>query len=169
MITIHKTADLSILKFIAENAREADRIEAYHLAGGRIPKERALLESALSSYASSHTLWHLQTHDGTPFFILGLIYTASEEDTVWAMATREIETIGTGRAFIKKCKEDKMMFLSLTKRCSNYVWAGNKTAVKWLKLVGAVIISETIINGETFYYFRFLNGNNNSLLFEGAI
>lgn len=138
-----KETTLSDIQYLADNLREADRLEATHL--GFTPIDGLTLsflnsEVCYSGYLGDELVcvFGVCVHDG---------FAAPWMMGTPAMSKVKRETL-TWASAVKAQLSDKYPLLL------NYVWAGNTTHIRWIKWLGFEFTGEQIQrNGETFLQF----------------
>lgn len=119
------------LEYLAENLRQAD-IEEITADGASVLE--ALVESVELSY-----FVQIIDHSGVPSGILGLASYSDEVDSLWMVATDDINSIPM--TFLKNSKRviSELFRISGKLRFANYTYAKNTLHHKWLKWCGAHI------------------------------
>ena len=137
---------------IAADMREADRREVW--ASHRHTPVQALK----SSLACSELAWTCLVED-TPALMFGVARRGillSDTGVPWLLgADLFFKTHSElNRVFLRQSQRYVALMLDRFPRLENYVHAGNKASIRWLKWCGFRLIDDPVtINGEEFYRF----------------
>ena len=120
---------LEHLIHVAENMRDADRIEVW--ASNELTPIEALISSVdLSAYSS------VALFKGVPCAVFGLVVNGLLTSTgcPWLLGTDDIDLCK--KDFIKHTRTGVQEMLSICSRLENYVHVDNRKSVRWLKAMG---------------------------------
>ena len=126
-----RKSNLKDFKFVVENMRVMDKIEAYYQTGKK-PEDALRL-----SYLHGQTNMTIAADDDKPIGLCGVV----ADGCIWMIATDElfsnkkykIQLIREGRKWVDSLlKNYKMLY--------NMVYAENHSAIKWLKALGFTFV-----------------------------
>lgn len=130
--------------------READQREVW--ASHRHTPEQAL---AASLDATDHELAWTCLVDGVPAFMWGAARRGSllsMTGAPWLLGTPEMRTVW--REFLRQCPAYVARMQAAFPLLENYVHAGNRTSIRWLRWCGFTVETQpSLFNGEMFYLF----------------
>ena len=142
-----RKANLQDLRYVAENMREVDKLEALYQTGQE-PRQALQL-----SYMCSNVNMAIADDNDQPIGLCGVV----SGGVIWMVATDKlfenkkyrIQLIRKGRKWVEGLlKKYKVLY--------NFVYAENDSAIKWLKSLGFTFIKyheEYGIQGKPFYEF----------------
>ena len=137
------------IQFIAENMREADRIEVW--ASNRHTPLEAL---EISMRRSKKSL--IVYGDGIPLTALGIVLRGflSDVGIPWLLSTEQ--ALKHRKQFLKLSPPVIEEMLDICPKLINYVHAENKLSIRWLKWLGFTIDDPTPLKttGELFHKFH---------------
>ena len=142
-----RKANLQDLRYVADNMRAVDKIEALYQTGQE-PRQALQL-----SYMCSNVNMAIADDNDQPIGLCGVV----SGGVIWMVATDKlfenkkyrIQLIRKGRKWVESLlKKYKVLY--------NFVYAENDSAIKWLKSLGFTFIKyheEYGIQGKPFYEF----------------
>lgn len=123
----------SDLQFIADNMRDADRVEV-DASGGYTPMQALQMSIDTSQFSAVASV------DGVPFVAFGVSIRSCITGDVghpWLLGTDGIITYA--REFLKHSYKVRDEMLSQCPLLMNYVHAGNQKSIQWLSRLGFAI------------------------------
>jgi hypothetical protein len=131
---------------LAETLRKEDLEEISH-ASGLAPQESLLYSLAVSERC--YTVWF----EDEIVLIFGCGGVEEMYGCPWMLASDRL--LDVKRDFVRDCRRIVDAMLIRFRYLENYVWAGNKIHIHWLKWLGFTIEPATPfgINGEPFHKF----------------
>ena len=126
-----RKANLKDLRYVANNLREVDKIEAFYQSG------QEPLQAVQFTYICSNVNMAIADDNGHPIGLCGVV----EGGVIWMVATDKlfenkkykIQLIRKGRKWVDNLlKKYKILY--------NFVYAENHSAIKWLKALGFTFI-----------------------------
>ena len=142
-----RKANLQDLRYVADNMRDVDKLEALYQTGQE-PRQALQL-----SYMCSNVNMAIADDNDQPIGLCGVV----SGGVIWMVATDKlfenkkyrIQLIRKGRKWVEGLlKKYKVLY--------NFVYAENDSAIKWLKSLGFTFIKyheEYGIQGKPFYEF----------------
>ena len=142
-----RKANLQDLRYVADNMRDVDKLEALYQTGQE-PRQALQL-----SYMCSNVNMTIADDNDQPIGLCGVV----SGGVIWMVATDKlfenkkyrIQLIRKGRKWVEGLlKKYKVLY--------NFVYAENDSAIKWLKSLGFTFIKyheEYGIQGKPFYEF----------------
>ena len=142
-----RKANLKDLRYVADNMRDVDKLEALYQTGQE-PRQALQL-----SYMCSNVNMAIADDNDHPIGLCGVV----QGGVIWMVATDKlfenkkyrIQLIRKGRKWVEGLlKKYKVLY--------NFVYAENDSAIKWLKSLGFTFINyhaEYGIQGKPFYEF----------------
>ena len=126
-----RKSNIKDFKFVVENMRPMDKIEAYYQSGMKP-------EDALSfTFLGSKTNMTIAGDDDQPIGLCGV----QKDGRIWCVATDELFKNKKYRfQLTKQGKEWVDNLLESYKILYNYVYAENSSAIKWLRTLGFTFV-----------------------------
>lgn len=138
----------NLIRYVADNMREADKIEC-RLASGLSPMEALLKGVEASQYCSVVVI------NGRPCAVVGLtiISLLSGVGVPWMLATHD--AVKNRRVFINNSRQGVEDMRSICPNLFNYVHVDNTISIRWLKWMGFKFDEPQAIghNGAMFHKF----------------
>ena len=142
-----RKANLKDLNHVCENMREMDRLEAIYQTGQE-PADALRL-----TYLAGEQVLTIAGDNDQPMGLCGVI----SDGCIWMICTDELFTNKKYKIqLIRKGREWVDNLLKSYKVLYNFVYAENKSAIKWLKSLGFTFIKyheEYGMQGKPFYEF----------------
>ena len=142
-----RKANLKDLNHVCENMREMDRLEAVYQTGQE-PADALRL-----TYLAGEQVLTIAGDNDQPMGLCGVI----SDGCIWMICTDELFTNKKYKIqLIRKGREWVDNLLKSYKVLYNFVYAENKSAIKWLKSLGFTFIKyheEYGMQGKPFYEF----------------
>jgi len=142
-----RKANLQDLRYVADNMREVDKLEALYQTGQE-PRQALQL-----SYMCSNVNMAIADDNDQPIGLCGVV----SGGVIWMVATDKLfENKKYRIQLIRKGREWVEGLLKKYKVLYNFVYAENDSAIKWLKSLGFTFIKyheEYGIQGKPFYEF----------------
>ena len=142
-------ASIEHARYLADNLQRSD-VKELEYSEGKDPYE-AIVEGIKRSDDCCVTL-----EEGLPILIFGVrgMSVTSRVGSIWMLSTRLSPTARKLLLINSKAFIDRM--ISHYTKVFNYVWVGNKSAIKWLRWVGFDIHPPAPhgIAGKDFHYFE---------------
>jgi hypothetical protein len=141
-----------LLRYVADNMREADALEC-QLLSGQTPLQALQRGSKMSHHCSVVVV------NGRPCAVVGLVVTSVLTGTgvPWLLATDY--AVKQRRIFINNCKQGLDDMMQVCPNLKNFVHADNTTSIRWLKWMGFTVEPSQPIGKDGAHFHRFYIGD----------